>query len=43
MLSLVTFGLGDLGSNPSWLAVSNSNEKLSFNKQYKYIVLYQVL
>ena len=32
MVSIATFGPGDLGSNPSWFAVSNSNQKLSLVK-----------
>ena len=31
MVSIAPFGPGDPGSNPGWLAVSNSNRNLSFN------------
>ena len=30
MVTLVTFGPGDPGSNPGWFAASDSNQKLSF-------------
>ena len=30
MVSVAAFGQGDLGTNPSWFTVSNSNQKLSF-------------
>ena len=29
IVSKAAFGHGDLGSNPNWFAVSNSNKKLS--------------
>ena len=33
MVSIDAFGPRDLGSNPGWFAVSNSDWKLSFNTQ----------
>ena len=32
MVSATAFGPGDLGSNPGWFAVSNSNLKLSLHE-----------
>ena len=32
MVSIVTIGPGDPGSNPGWFAVSNSNQKLTFHE-----------
>ena len=32
MVSIVAFGPGDPSSNPSWCAVLNSNQKLSFHE-----------
>ena len=34
MVSTATFGPVDRGSNPDWFAVSNSNQKLSFDEIY---------
>ena len=32
MVSVAAIGPGDPGSNPGWLAISNSNWKLSFQE-----------
>ena len=39
MVSIAAFGPGDPGTNPSWLAVSNSNQKLSSHKKYERVIL----
>ena len=39
MFRVSAFGPGDLGSNPGWFAVSNSNWKLSFQEYYQHVVL----
>ena len=39
MVSAAAFGPGDPGSNPGWIAVSNSNQNWSFHEEYKRVVL----